>query len=67
MVNEKGGVPGKYKVEAKTADAQSKADIAINEAERLLNTEKMEAFAGIYSSAHAVTLGAKVDQQPKLW
>jgi branched-chain amino acid transport system substrate-binding protein len=68
MVNEKGGVMGKYKVEAITADAQSKADIAINEAERLLNAEKVDALVGIYSSAHAVPVGAKVDQQKKfIW
>ena len=30
MVNEKGGVPDKYKVEANPADTQAKADIAIN-------------------------------------
>lgn len=68
MVNEKGGVMGKYKVEAITADAQSKAGIAINEAERLLNAEKVDALVGIYSSAHAVPVGAKVDQQKKfIW
>ena len=66
MVNEKGGVLGNYKVEAITADAQSKAEIAINEAERLLNVEKVDALVGIYSSAHAVPLAAKVDQQQKI-
>jgi branched-chain amino acid transport system substrate-binding protein len=65
MVNEKGGVMGKYKVEAITADAQSKADIAINEAERLLSAEKVDALVGIYSSAHAVPIAAKVDQMKK--
>jgi len=68
MVNEKGGVLGKHKVEAITADAQSKADIAINEAERLLNAEKVDALVGIYASAEAVPLVGKVDQQQKiLW
>ncbi|HEX9016482.1 MAG TPA: ABC transporter substrate-binding protein [Chloroflexota bacterium] len=68
MTNEKGGVQGKYKVEAITADAQSKADVAINEAERLLNAEKVDALVGIYSSAHAVPLAPKVDQEKKfLW
>ncbi|PYM53962.1 MAG: ABC transporter ATP-binding protein, partial [Candidatus Rokuibacteriota bacterium] len=41
MVNEKGGVLGKYKVEAVKADSQSKADAAINEVERLLGVEKL--------------------------
>lgn len=63
MVNEKGGVLGKYPVEAIVADAQSDADVAVNEAERLLNAEKVDALVGIYSSAHAVPIAAKVDQQ----
>jgi len=36
-VNEKGGVLGKYKIQQIDADGQSKAEVAINEAERLLN------------------------------
>src|ERR1700736_2821205 len=40
LVNEKGGVAGKYKVEPINADSQSKADAAINEVERLINQEK---------------------------
>lgn len=67
LVNEKGGVLGKHKVQAITADAQSKADIAINEAERLLNAEKVDALVGIYASAHAVPLVGKVDQQQKVF
>ena len=65
MVNEKGGVLGKYKVEAITADAQSNADVAVAEADRLLNVEKVDALVGIYSSAHAVPIAAKVDPQKK--
>ncbi|HYA44281.1 MAG TPA: ABC transporter substrate-binding protein [Acidimicrobiales bacterium] len=68
MVNEKGGILGRHKVEAIIADAQSKADIAINEAERLLSAEKVDALVGIYASAEAVPLVGKVDQQQKiLW
>lgn len=67
-VNGKGGVAGKYKVEPVSADSQSKADVAINEAERLLNQEKVDMIVGVYSSAHAVPLAAKVDEQKKiLW
>src|SRR5574342_446109 len=67
-VNEKGGVLGKYKVVQVDADAQSKTEVAINEAERLLNVEKVDVLAGIYSSAHAVPLAEKVDKQKKfLW
>lgn len=68
LVNERGGVLGKYKVVAVTGDSQSKADIALNEAERLLDAEKVDLISGIYSSAHAVPLAAKLDAQGKfLW
>jgi branched-chain amino acid transport system substrate-binding protein len=67
-VNDKGGILGKYKVVQIDGDGQSKADVAINEAERLLNVEKVDVLAGIYSSAHAVPLAEKVDRQKKfLW
>src|SRR5690242_10868735 len=67
-VNEKGGVLGKYKIVQVDGDAQSKTEVAINEAERLLNVEKVDILAGIYSSAHAVPLAEKVDKQKKfLW
>jgi len=67
-VNEKGGVLGKYKIVQVDGDGQSKAEVAINEAERLLNVEKVDILAGIYSSAHAVPLAEKVDRQKKfLW
>ena len=36
-VNERGGVLGKYKIVQVDGDSQSKAEVAINEAERLLN------------------------------
>lgn len=67
-VNGKGGIGGKVKIEPVSADSQSKADVAINEAERLLNQEKVDMIVGVYSSAHAVPLAAKVDEQKKiLW
>src|SRR5215813_9076898 len=68
MINEKGGVLGKYKIVQVDGDSQSKAEVAINEAERLLNVEKVDILAGIYSSAHAVPLAEKVDKQKRfLW
>jgi branched-chain amino acid transport system substrate-binding protein len=68
LVNERGGVLGKYKIEAVNADSQSKVDAGINEAERLLNQEKVDIVVGVYSSAHAVPLAAKFDEQKKiLW
>ncbi|MBI1735857.1 MAG: ABC transporter substrate-binding protein [Candidatus Rokubacteria bacterium] len=67
-VNERGGVMGKYKIVQIDGDSQSKAEAAINEAERLLNVEKVDILAGIYSSAHAVPLAEKIDKQKKfLW
>jgi len=67
MVNEKGGVEGN-KIVAVEADAQSKVDVAINEAERLLNEVKVDLIMGVYSSAQCVPLAAKVDAAKKfLW
>jgi branched-chain amino acid transport system substrate-binding protein len=67
-INEKGGVLGKYKIVQVDGDSQSKAEVAINEAERLLNVDKVDILAGVYSSAHAVPLAEKVDKQKKfLW
>jgi branched-chain amino acid transport system substrate-binding protein len=68
LVNERGGVSGKYQVQAVNADSQSKADTAINEVERLINQEKIDIIVGVYSSAHAVPLAAKMQEQKKiLW
>jgi branched-chain amino acid transport system substrate-binding protein len=66
--NEKGGILGKYKLVQVDGDSQSKAEVAINEAERLLNAEKVDILAGVYSSAHAVPVAEKVDKQKRfLW
>src|ERR1700752_3417683 len=68
LVNERGGVAGKYKVQPINADTQSKADAAINEVERLIDQEKVDIVNGVYASAHAVPLAAKVEAQKKiLW
>jgi ABC-type branched-subunit amino acid transport system substrate-binding protein len=49
IVNERGGVAGKYKVQPINADLQSKADAAINEVERLINQEKVEIVLDVYA------------------
>src|SRR5438067_1392347 len=68
LVNEKGGIGGKTRIAPVSADSQSKADVAINEAERLISQEKIDIINGVYSSAHAVPMAAKVEQQKKiLW
>src|SRR5215831_18119994 len=54
IVNERGGVAGKYKVQPINADSQSKADAAINEVERLISQEKVEIVLGLYASATSV-------------
>ena len=60
MINERGGVEG-YRITAIYADAQSKAEVAINEATRLLEQEKVNLVMGVYSSAHCVPMAQKVD------
>jgi branched-chain amino acid transport system substrate-binding protein len=68
LTNERGGVLGKYKVEPVKGDSQSKADVAINEAERLIHQENCDIVLGIYSSAHAVPLAERLNQEKKiLW
>jgi branched-chain amino acid transport system substrate-binding protein len=67
MINEKGGVEG-HKIIATFADAQSKTEVAINEAERFLNEAKVDLIMGVFSSAHCVPMAAKVDAAKKfMW
>jgi ABC-type branched-subunit amino acid transport system substrate-binding protein len=51
-----------YKVEAIYADAQSKPDVAINEAVRLIEQEKVDMLLGFFSSAQCVPVAARVEQ-----
>jgi branched-chain amino acid transport system substrate-binding protein len=63
----KTGVEG-YKVEAVYADAQSKPDVAINEAVRLLEQEKVDMLLGFFSSAQCVPVAGRVEQLKKfMW
>jgi branched-chain amino acid transport system substrate-binding protein len=67
MINERGGIEG-YKIKPVYADAQSKADVAINESERLLNQEKVDMLMGVFSSAHCVPMAQKADQAKRfMW
>jgi branched-chain amino acid transport system substrate-binding protein len=67
IINERGGVEG-HKIVGIFVDAQSKIDVAINEAERLLNEQKVDILMGVYSSAQCVPMSAKVDAAKKfLW
>src|SRR6202047_1678004 len=63
----KTGVEG-YKVEAVYADAQSKPDVAINEAVRLIEQEKVDMLLGFFSSAQCVPVAGRVEQLKKfMW
>ena len=65
--NSIGGVEG-YKINAIYADAQSKPEIAINEAVRLIEQENVDMLMGFYSSAQCVPVSAKVDAMKKfMW
>jgi branched-chain amino acid transport system substrate-binding protein len=63
----KTGVEG-HKIEAVYADAQSKPDVAINEAVRLIEQEKVDMVLGFFSSAQCVPVAARVEQLKKfMW
>jgi len=63
----KGGVEG-YQIEPIYADSQSKPDVAINEAVRLIEKENVDMLLGFYSSAQCVPVAARVDQLKKfMW
>src|SRR5256886_14020436 len=60
----KGGVEG-YQIEALYGDAQSKPDVAIKEAVRLIEQEKVDMLLGFYSSAQCVPVAARIEQLKK--
>src|SRR5207248_1685731 len=63
----RGGVEG-YAIEALYADAQSKPEVAINEAVRLIEQEKVDMLLGFYSSAQCVPAAARIEQLRKfMW
>jgi ABC-type branched-subunit amino acid transport system substrate-binding protein len=65
--NRHGGVEG-YQIEPIYADAQSKPEVAINEAVRLIEQEKVDILLGFFSSAQCVPVAARVDQVKKfMW
>ena len=67
MINERGGIEG-YKLKPIFADAQSKAEVAINEMTRLLDQEKVDIIMGVFSSAHCVPMAQQVDARKKfMW
>ena len=62
-----GGVDG-YKIVPIYVDAQSKPDVAINEAVRLIEQEHVDMLLGFYSSAECVPAAARIEQFKKfMW
>ena len=61
MVNAAGGVEGRM-IKPIYVDAQSKVDVAINEAERLLNLEHVDILLGVFPSSQCVPLAQKVEE-----
>src|SRR6266849_690076 len=62
-----GGVEG-YQIGPIYADAQSKPDVAINEAVRLIEHEHVDMLLGFYSSAECVPAAARIEQFKKfMW
>jgi ABC-type branched-subunit amino acid transport system substrate-binding protein len=63
----RGGVEG-YRIEAIYADAQSKPEVAINEAVRLIEQERVDMLLGFFSSAQCVPVAARIEQLRKfMW
>ena len=67
LVHQEGPDQG-YKIEAVYADGQSKPDVVINEATRLIEQEKVDMLLGFYSSAECVPAAARIEQFKKfMW
>src|SRR6516225_5063731 len=63
----KGPIEG-YTIQAVYADGQSKPDVVINEATRLIEQEKVDMLLGFYSSAECVPAAARIEEFKKfMW
>lgn len=68
MINEKGGVMGKYPVTYDFADSQSDPAIGASEAERLITTKNVPVILGSYSSAIAEAISEVAERyKTVLW
>ncbi len=67
MWNARGGILNKYEIVPVEADDQSNPDVAIREAERLINVEKVPVILGIYSSSIAVPLAPMCDKNKTIF
>ncbi len=67
MVNAVGGVEGRM-IKPIYVDAQSKVDVAVNEAERLPNLERVDVLLGVFPSSQWVPLAQKVEEAKRfMW
>ena len=67
MWNARGGILNQYEIVPVEADDQSNPDVAIREAERLINVEKVPVILGIYSSSIAVPLAPICDKNKTIF
>ncbi len=67
LVNQEGGIGGKYKIVPVVTDAQSNPDVALREAERLIKVEKVPVILGVYSSSIAVPLAAVCEKNKTIF
>ena len=68
MINEKGGVMGKYPITFDFADSQSDPAIGASEAERLITSKSVPVLMGSYSSAIAAAISEVAERnQVVLW
>lgn len=68
MINEKGGVMGKYPISYESADSQSDPGIGASEAERLITTKGVPVIMGSYSSAIAMSISEVTERNKTvLW
>jgi branched-chain amino acid transport system substrate-binding protein len=67
MWNARGGIQNTYDLVPVEADDQSNPDVAIREAERLINMEKVPVILGIYSSAIATPLAPICDKNKTIF
>ena len=67
MWNARGGILNQYEIVPVEADDQSNPDVAIREAERMIDVEKVPVILGIYSSSIAVPLAPICDKNKTIF
>ena len=67
VINDRGGVMGKYKVVPVVADSQSNPDIAVREIQRLISVEHCSIVIGSFSSGIAVPSAVTCEKNKTIW